>query len=176
MSSNIIVIAQIVNICHRWGEFEIQIRINFIADSGEKPITFYHHLKLHPWTTYSNPETESMPVDQAAKVAPVHSWQYDEVVFHDPYQSFLTTLTNHPPTPLPKLKKHPVPFHVAYPTSANDVQDGVPEFNATMIQDEADRLEAARKAVIAEQDRLRDILIKREYELDQLKRELGELT
>lgn len=115
-----------------------------------------------------------MQVDQVARAAPVHSWQYDEIVFHDPYQSFLTTLTNHPPTLLPKLKKRPIPFHIAYSTSTNDAQDGTPEFNAAMIQDEADRLEAARKAVIAEQDRLRDILIKREYELDNIKRELGE--
>lgn len=156
-----------------WGEFEIQIRITFVSDSGEKPITFYHHLKLHPWTPYTNSE-EAPPIDIAAKAGPVHSWQYDEVVFHDPFQTFLTTLTNHPPTSLAKVKRRPVPFHTAHPTSIVDTQNGVPEFTALMIQEETDRLEAARKIVIDEQNKLREILIKKENELSELKKEFGE--
>jgi YEATS domain-containing protein 4 len=32
-----------------WGEFDIMIRIMFVPESGEKPLTVYHRLKLHPW-------------------------------------------------------------------------------------------------------------------------------
>lgn len=34
-----------------WGEFEIQIRVAFSTESGEKPITLFHVLKLHAWHT-----------------------------------------------------------------------------------------------------------------------------
>jgi len=49
-----------------WGEFEIQIRITFVPDAGEKPTTLYHHLKLHPWAAAGNPEIP--PLDVAAKM------------------------------------------------------------------------------------------------------------
>lgn len=32
-----------------WGEFEIQIKIFFVNEANEKPLTYFHHLKLHPW-------------------------------------------------------------------------------------------------------------------------------
>lgn len=32
-----------------WGEFEIQIKIFFVPEANEKPISLFHHLKLHPW-------------------------------------------------------------------------------------------------------------------------------
>ncbi|KAH9482322.1 Protein AF-9-like protein [Psilocybe cubensis] len=153
-----------------WGEFEIQIRITFVPESGEKAITFYHHLKLHPWTATGEPEIP--PLEQAIKAGPVHSWQYDEVVFNDPYQNFLNILLQHPPTPLPKTKRKPVPFHLANPGSLEASKGGVPEFNAQMEKEESERLEEARKAVIAEQDRWREKLIEKERELERLQREL----
>ncbi|KAI5993677.1 yeats family-domain-containing protein [Pisolithus albus] len=109
-----------------WGEFEIQIRVHFVAESGEKPITLYHHLKLHPWSlTFPAPGTEpEIPSpENAAKFGPVHSWQYDEIVFTDPFQSFLTLLTAHPPTPLPKTSKNPTPFHTSYPASLEETRN-----------------------------------------------------
>lgn len=42
-----------------------------------------------------------------------------------------------------------------------------------MEKDESDRLEEARKAVIAEQDRWRATLIEKEKELERLQRQLG---
>lgn len=36
-----------------WGEFEIQIKIFFVPEANEKPITYFHHLKLHPWLSPS---------------------------------------------------------------------------------------------------------------------------
>lgn len=132
-----------------WGEFEIQIRISFVQESGEKPVVFYHHLKLHPWTAAGAPEA---PPDTADAIAagPVHSYQYDEIVFSDPFQSFLATLTAHQPTPVPSGRNKPVPFHLAdlTPGALERSQGGVPEFTTKMIEEEKQRLETARKQVI----------------------------
>jgi YEATS domain-containing protein 4 len=32
-----------------WGEFDIQIKIYFVPEANEKPLTTFHRLKLHPW-------------------------------------------------------------------------------------------------------------------------------
>lgn len=106
------------------------------------------------------------------KAGPVHSWQYDEIVFTDPFQSFLTILTNHPPTPLPKSKRRPVPFNIANPASLEASKGGVPEFTVAMEKEEAERLEEARKKAISEQDKWRAILIEREKELERLTKQL----
>jgi YEATS domain-containing protein 4 len=156
---------------YRWGEFEIQIRILFITEAGEKPMTLYHHLKLHPWTATGEPEIP--PPEVALKLGPVHSWQYDEIVFNDPFQNFLNILTAHPPTPLPKGSNKPIPFHLAHPASLEASKGGTPEFTQQMEKDEAQRLEEARKKVAAEQERWRNILIEKEKELDRLKRQLN---
>lgn len=161
----------LTNQLSRWGEFEIQIRITFITESGEKAITFYHHLKLHPWTLSGDPEVP--PLEAAIALGPVHSWQYDEIVFNDPFQSFLNILTAHPPTPLPKSKRRPVPFHTANPGSLEASKGGVPEFTAVMEKEEAEKLEAARKAIIEQQNKWRGILIEREKELEKLQKDVA---
>ncbi|KDQ64195.1 hypothetical protein JAAARDRAFT_52178 [Jaapia argillacea MUCL 33604] len=155
-----------------WGEFEIQIRITFIPESSEKAIFFYHHLKLHPWTIPA--ELEAPTPDVAIASGPVHSWQYDEIVFSDPYQNFLNILTAHPPTPLPKSKSKPVPFNLAHATSAalEASKGGVPEFTQLMEKEEAERLETAKKTVVAETDKWRATLIEKEKELERLKKQL----
>lgn len=155
-----------------WGEFEIIIRITFIPEAGEKTMTLLHHLKLHPWTVTGEPEIP--PLDVALKAGPVHSWQYDEIVFNDPFQNFLNLLTAHPPTSLPKSKRRPVPFHLANPGSFEDSKGGTPEFHVGMISEEAERLEEARKKVITEQEKMRNELIEKEQELERLKKALAE--
>ena len=165
-----------------WGEFEIQIRINFVAESGEKAITLYHHLKLHPWTVTFPVPGAAFPVEpdipspeNAAKLGPVHSWQYDEIVFADPFQSFLTLLTANPPTPLPKGTKRPVPFHMSNPASLQETKRlGVPEFTSDMEKEEAERLEEARGKIVKEQEKWRGILMEREKELERLQKLLGQ--
>ncbi|WFC97169.1 NuA4 histone H4 acetyltransferase complex and the SWR1 complex subunit [Malassezia brasiliensis] len=91
-----------------WGEFEIQIKIFFVPEAGEKPLTLLHHLKLHPWP--SGPVGTSVPAAAAAPTdgapAPplppaVHSWQYEEIVFPEPLEPFYELLLAHPPTPWP---------------------------------------------------------------------------
>ena len=160
----------------RWGEFEITIRINFVAESGEKAITFYHHLKLHPWTAAGSGEPEIPSLEAAAKAGPVHSWQYDEIVFNDPYQVFLNILTAHPPTPLPKNKRRPVPFHTANPASLEASKGGTPEFTQEMEREEAERLERALKTIVEETHKWRNKLIEKENEANRLKKELEAAT
>ncbi|KAJ7044892.1 yeats family protein [Mycena alexandri] len=155
-----------------WGEFEIQIRITFVPDAGEKPITLYHHLKLHPWTATGDPEIPTPEV--ALKSGPVHSWQYDELVFNDPFQTFLATLTAHPPTHLVRNRRKPVPFHLAHTGSLEASKGGTPEFTVQMEKEEAERLETARKAVVAEEERWRVKLIEKEKELEKLQKLLAE--
>ncbi|KAI0307054.1 yeats family protein [Multifurca ochricompacta] len=157
-----------------WGEFEIQIRITFIPEAGEKPVLLYHHLKLHPWTASGADADAPPPTDVAAQLGPVHSWQYDEIVFTDPFQQFLNTLTSHPPTQLPKTRRRPVPFHTANPSSLDASKGGVPEFTAAMEKEEIQRLEEARKSVVAEQEKLHASLIEKEKELEKLRRDLGD--
>ncbi|KAG6891313.1 hypothetical protein C0992_009194 [Termitomyces sp. T32_za158] len=154
-----------------WGEFDIQIRINFIHESGEKAIVVYHHLKLHPWTASGEPEIPAL--DLAIMAGPVHSWQYDEIVFHDPYQNFLNILTSHPVTHLPKNKRKPVPFHLAHPASLEASKGGTPEFTSQMEKEEAERLEAARQSILSEQEKWRLILNEKEKELKKLQEQLA---
>ncbi|KZS97820.1 yeats-domain-containing protein [Sistotremastrum niveocremeum HHB9708] len=154
-----------------WGEFEIHIRITFVVESGEKPISFYHHLKLHPWGPKPNDPASGEPPAPSPPLSPIHSWKYDEIVFSEPFQVFLNTLNAHPPTPLPKTKRSLGPG-----TSENSFTDGTeaPEFTQDMEKEEADRLEAARKAVIAETDKRRAQLIEKEQELERLKKAVAD--
>ena len=199
-----------------WGEFAVSIRVQFVQEASEKPLTFAHSLKLHHWgppihappstdspapqpttassavtpapaaTTVPNTpaedtimaeqktdkETENQQDSQApteiaeekmslegsgeitatadvkeetgtetaastpipgdtivasqsatqvdmgesitahhplsiASKIPVHSWQYDELVFSDPPSAFLDILNEHPATPLPAKLRRP---------------------------------------------------------------------
>ncbi|WVR00256.1 hypothetical protein IAU59_007399 [Kwoniella sp. CBS 9459] len=42
-----------------------------------------------------------------ASMLPVHSWQYDELIFSDPPRGFLDILNENPPTPLPAKNRRP---------------------------------------------------------------------
>lgn len=102
----------------------------------------------------------------------MHSWQYDEIVFNDPYQSFLNILTAHPPTPLPKTKRRPVPFHTANPGSLEASKGGTPEFQQEMEKEEAERLDKALKTIVDETHKWRNKLIEKENELSRVKKEI----
>lgn len=104
----------------------------------------------------------------------MHSWQYDELVFNDPMLVFFNILQQHPPTPLPPRRRNPVPFNIANLGSFEDSKGGTPEFYSGMVSEEAERLDEARRKVITEQERLRDELIEKEKELEELKRQLSE--
>ena len=69
-----------------------------------------------------------------------------------------------------------MPFHSSNmtPTALEASKGGVPEFTQEMEKEEADRLESARKTIIAEQEKLRFTLLEKEKELEKLHRLLGE--
>ncbi|KAJ7668914.1 hypothetical protein B0H17DRAFT_1209882 [Mycena rosella] len=137
-------------------------------DKPRKPITLYHHLKLHPWT--ASGDLEISPLDVALKAGPVHSWQYDELVLNDPFETFLATPTGHPPTSLVRSRRKPVPFHLAHMGGLEVSKGGTPEFTVQMEKEEAERLEDARKTVVAEEERCRMKPIEREKELEHLQK------
>lgn len=69
-----------------WGEFEIQIKFHFVNESGEKPASFWHQLRLHH---YGDEETQA---EQRAS-GTIKAWQYDEILFNEPYQPLFDILT-----------------------------------------------------------------------------------
>ncbi|TIA87191.1 hypothetical protein E3P99_03334 [Wallemia hederae] len=123
-----------------WGEFEVVLRLHFAAEAGERPLVLHHMLKLHPWNV-----TRSIGRDDGLPPT-VHSWQYDEIAFTDPHESFYTLLTNNPPPPLP---------------------DSGP-YSKQEMQAETNKLNKTKRVTVQETSRLRDELIKMENELKTL--------
>lgn len=86
-----------------WGEFEIQIRI-FFNDGNERPVTFYHILKLfHGANTPANAPAIPVDVTKGGSTTTtaiiqgqrcVVSENYDEILFTDPTHYMHTLLTN----------------------------------------------------------------------------------
>ncbi|KAF8314748.1 yeats-domain-containing protein [Clavulina sp. PMI_390] len=187
-----------------WGEFEINIKIQFVAEAGEKTISFMHHLKLHPWGVpdlvadnpnlidpvhlYVGPPTGPDPYDPDGQHVPlrenIHAWQYDEIVFTDPPKAFLDILLANPPTLLPKTSKRPAPANVAWAPSLASIQlppgtpaikaysSTIPEFTQQLEQQEAERLDAAKRSVLDAIEEQRKMLAEKEEELRRLKEQL----
>jgi YEATS domain-containing protein 4 len=85
-------------------------------------------------------------------------------------------LLEHPPTPLPKIKRRPAnPPHVAHPASLAVTARGAPEFSLALEKEEAERLETARKTIAEQTDHMRAELIETEKELEKIKAEVAEL-
>lgn len=192
-----------------WGEFDIIIKIFFVPEAAEKPLTFTHHLKLHPWPldlasipppastlTGSGAANGSdadatqkpaavgetpMQVDDSANnnnnadeddavapapeqrklvLSPVHSWQYEEIVFVEPVEQFYAALLAHPPTPLPPKNRYPGVLKHQLGVGGN-----IGEFSAQMELDERDRMDKARQGVVDEMELLRKKLAGHEKEL-----------
>lgn len=55
-----------------WGEFEIQIKVHFVPEASEKPMTLFHFLHLHPYGPNKEEERE--------KGLTVDAFQYEEIV------------------------------------------------------------------------------------------------
>ncbi|WFD41599.1 NuA4 histone H4 acetyltransferase complex and the SWR1 complex subunit [Malassezia psittaci] len=193
-----------------WGEFEIQIKIFFVSEAGEKPLTTVHHLKLHPWpsapvgnTVAAIPGASEAPTpapsnpaeggEAASKVtAPlppaVHSWQYDEIVFPEPLETFYEILIAHPPTPWPatcaQAFANESDYH-AYRKARDAQEQAQPPhpvhtptghiFEALALeaqQAEADRIDLARANAVQQLDKKRAKLIETEKLLRDVRAEL----
>lgn len=163
-----------------WGEFDIIIKIFFVGEAAEKPMTFTHHLKLHPWPTEVPAPLSLLPAPVAAVIgsttsatgtpepivgppmllSPVHSWQYEEIIFAEPTETFYSLLLSRPPTPLPKSNRHPQ--NLQYPLGGGG---NMGEFTMDMEKEEGDRLDAAKKQTLEEIEGLRKRLIGNEKDL-----------
>ncbi|KAJ6072603.1 hypothetical protein PENARI_c013G10663 [Penicillium arizonense] len=71
-----------------WGEFEIQLKLFFAPESGEKAQTLWHSLKLHPY----GPDAEGMKERRETVV----SQNYEEIIFNEPVEAFYEILTGGP--------------------------------------------------------------------------------
>ncbi|QLL32811.1 hypothetical protein HG536_0D03330 [Torulaspora globosa] len=79
-----------------WGEFEINIKIHFVDEANEKMVSFYHHLRLHPY--YNIKWEPQKPNDEISSIF------YDELVFNEPNEEFFKILMSRPGSLLPSNK------------------------------------------------------------------------
>lgn len=165
-----------------WGEFDVTIKVFFVAESNEKPLTFTHHLKLHPWPVdpilYHQPPPppiigpDGEPIPQPATpnpalvghpapvLSPVHSWQYEEIVFTEPTETFYATLLENKPSPLPRTNRHP--RLLTHPLSGGG---NIGEFTTEMEDEEGQRLDKAKQKTLDQIEELRKLLVEHEQEL-----------
>lgn len=72
-----------------WGEFDIMIKLYYAAESGEKPQSMYHYLRLHPYGR-TEEEKQAMIMENGE----IRSWSYEEQCFNEPYDVFYRILTS----------------------------------------------------------------------------------
>ncbi|KAL1924965.1 uncharacterized protein VTP21DRAFT_4619 [Calcarisporiella thermophila] len=130
-----------------WGEFEIVIKIYFNPLSGEKPVTLYHHLRLHPYTE----DALLAGQNSIQKMKSVVSYNYDEIVFNEPTEEFYEVLLKNTNSLLPAKRTPNQP----YCTQTE--------------QEEIERLDAAIRKVQEQQASIKERLLAAERELQQLK-------
>ncbi|KAI9823048.1 MAG: NuA4 histone H4 acetyltransferase complex and the SWR1 complex subunit [Thelocarpon impressellum] len=71
-----------------WGEFDVAIKLYFVPESGEKPQTLWHTLKIHPY----GPDAEIQRIEKR----PIISQNYEEIIFNEPVEQFYEILTGGP--------------------------------------------------------------------------------
>ncbi|MED6173469.1 Transcription initiation factor TFIID subunit 14b [Stylosanthes scabra] len=135
-----------------WGEFEIVITLYFHSDVCDKPLNLYHHLKLYPEDENSSMSTKK----------PVVVEFYDEIVFPDPSEAFLSRVQNHPAVNVPRLPPGvtlppPIPVEDASKRRKGDTKDHPLSqwFTNFSEADELLQLAAARQQVQAHIAKLR---------------------
>ncbi|KAJ9051083.1 NuA4 histone H4 acetyltransferase complex and the SWR1 complex subunit [Entomophthora muscae] len=85
-----------------WGEFEITIKLIFTPACKENSLTLFHSLKLHPL------DDPLQGTWQKGKT--VYYFQYDELVFNDPYESFYQVFRKQPAIEKPQKKTLAMPY------------------------------------------------------------------
>lgn len=156
-----------------WGEFEIQIKLYFVQESGEKPQTLWHSLKLHPY----GPDIEGKKLRREVVV----SQNYEEVVFNEPMEQFYEILTGGPVAP-PTLKgkggKHAKQAHLQQSQGGRTAEvpyNDSPKnpYSRTAENRELDRLAEANKTVEQMIKEEKERLVEREKRLAELRESEG---
>ncbi|CUS12024.1 unnamed protein product [Tuber aestivum] len=132
-----------------WGEFEIVIKIWFVPESGEKPQSCFHFLKLHP---YIGDKAELELARQQRR--PVLSYMYDELVFNEPTEAMYDILTSKGSARLP--------------SRARGARGEFTEESEAM---ELDRLNAGLQIVKEHIDKAKETLLAKEKAVAELKAE-----
>ncbi|KAJ1923195.1 NuA4 histone H4 acetyltransferase complex and the SWR1 complex subunit [Tieghemiomyces parasiticus] len=139
-----------------WGEFEIAIKVYFHSFCAEKPITFFHHLRLHPTEalaagTLANPTELPKPglINQ-----PVLAYHYDEIVFNEPVEALARVLLENRSSELPPRS-----------TLANP-------YSVQAEQEELTRLERVNERVELTIESYRERIAAAETQLGQLRQEI----
>ena len=114
-----------------WGEFEVAIKIYFNSICGEKSVTLYHNLKLHPYP----PEVVSLnagaPV--TTKEGRVESILYEEIVFNEPTEKMFRLLTAKPGSLLP-YRSEKTPFTKEHEREEEDRIDQAKELVRHLLE------------------------------------------
>ncbi|CCK71758.1 YEATS domain-containing protein YAF9 KNAG_0H03440 [Huiozyma naganishii CBS 8797] len=84
-----------------WGEFDVNIKINFADVANEKPLSLYHRLRLHPYDSPGNHITSG--TDEKGDHIIKASF-FDEIVFNEPNEQFFQVLMTKPGNLLPPNK------------------------------------------------------------------------
>ena len=150
-----------------WGEFEITIKLFFTPESGEKPQSIYHQLKLHPFG-----EDREAAKERGDAVT---SQLYEEVVFNEPSETVYDILTNDAPPGRGKggskgsKQKTVVNRTAEIPTQTTPTNP----YSAATEMHEIDRVKEARKEVEALIKEERARLEERDKELRELRAQEG---
>ena len=147
-----------------------------------------HHLKLPPWPA-AIPAAEApaagTTADATAAGAPpplppvVHSWQYEEIVFPEPFEAFYDILVAHPPTPWPATSAQAFTDpqvmterqHLVH-TPTGQVLEAL---SLEAQRAEADRIDLARANAVQQLDADRTKLIATEKLLQEARVQLAQL-
>jgi YEATS domain-containing protein 4 len=151
-----------------WGEFEVGIKLTFVPESGEKPASVYHQLKLHPW----GENAEAVRVNNE----PVISECFEEVVFNEPSEAFYDILTNsHPPQVKGKNASKSAKLKKGGERTAEipEKEAGSNPYSVRAEMRELDRLAAAVKQVDGMLGEEKTKLAEREIELEELRKSEG---
>lgn len=157
-----------------WGEFEIQIKLYFVPESGEKPQTLWHSLKLHPF----GPDAEG----KRERRESVISQNYEEVVFNEPVDHFYDLLTGggaagQGPRGKGAKGKHAMQYRGGGRTAEIPVHETAENpYSKTVENKELDRLAEAGRTVDQMIKQEKERLVEREKKLAALRETEGALA
>ncbi|CAG9937726.1 unnamed protein product [Clonostachys rosea f. rosea IK726] len=118
-----------------WGEFDIAIKLYYVNDSGEKPQTLYHYLRLHPYGR-TEEEKQAMIMENGE----IRSWSYEEQLFNEPFDVFYRILTSGARTAMiPNSNRPGQPFsretEAAEVKKLRDAQTTTEEWSQRILQE-----------------------------------------